>query len=101
MLYIVAGICSEWPWWDDLHAFWRELPNYNPVGVQSSEPGTMHASDAAALFFAADKDQEFEDDIVDAEGEGEEHDIGWDSRGGSPVVEGDQDDMIAVRYILF
>ncbi|KAJ7195660.1 hypothetical protein GGX14DRAFT_474648 [Mycena pura] len=47
---LLDDICSKWPWWDDLHAFWRELPNYNPVGVQSSEPGTDHASDAEALF---------------------------------------------------
>ncbi|KAJ7093598.1 hypothetical protein C8R44DRAFT_583591, partial [Mycena epipterygia] len=37
------------PWWDDLHAFWRELPNYNPIGVQSLEPGTDHAHAAADL----------------------------------------------------
>ncbi|KAJ6605119.1 hypothetical protein B0H10DRAFT_2229112 [Mycena sp. CBHHK59/15] len=35
---------------DELHAFWRELPNYNPIGVQSSEPGTDHANAALALF---------------------------------------------------
>ncbi|KAJ7659684.1 hypothetical protein DFH06DRAFT_989406, partial [Mycena polygramma] len=39
-------IRDDWPWWDDLHAFWRELPSYNPIGVQSSEPGTDHASAA-------------------------------------------------------
>lgn len=41
---------DDFPWWDELHAFWRELPNYNPVGVQSSEPGTDHAGEAAGLF---------------------------------------------------
>ena len=74
------------------------------MGVQSSEPGTMHASDAAALFFTADEDEEVEDDI-DGEareegGEDQDHDIGWDSRGGSPVDEGDQD-VIPVRYLHF
>lgn len=33
-----------------MHGFWRELPNYNPQGVQSSEPGFQHASDAVSLF---------------------------------------------------
>ncbi|KAJ7616876.1 hypothetical protein B0H17DRAFT_882543, partial [Mycena rosella] len=42
-------IREDWPWWDDLHGFWRELPSYNPIGVQSSEPGTDHASAAADL----------------------------------------------------
>ncbi|KAJ7476798.1 hypothetical protein FB451DRAFT_1397032 [Mycena latifolia] len=49
---LIEEIRQEWPWWDDLHAFWRELPNYNPVGVQSSEPGTDHASAAADIFDA-------------------------------------------------
>ncbi|KAJ7187546.1 hypothetical protein GGX14DRAFT_306442, partial [Mycena pura] len=40
---------EEFPWWDELHAFWRELPNYNPIGVQSSEPGTDHAGAAADI----------------------------------------------------
>jgi hypothetical protein len=46
----LAGIQSEWPWWDDLHTFWRQLPNYDALGVQSLEPGTRHASEAEALF---------------------------------------------------
>src|ERR1700678_3934964 len=100
-MFFAAGIHSEWPWWDDLHAYWRELPNYNPQGVQSSEPGTMHASDAAALFLPADEDEEDEYD-VDGEGRGDEQDIdGWDSREASPVDEGDQDAIIPVRYLFF
>jgi hypothetical protein len=95
-MFFTAGIRSEWPWWDDLHAYWRELPNYNPQGVQSSEPGTMHASEAANLFLAADEDEleELEYDL-DAGG-GDEQDVDmWDSRGGSPVDE----DEISVSYI--
>ncbi|KAJ7131096.1 hypothetical protein C8R44DRAFT_594956, partial [Mycena epipterygia] len=46
----IPWIRESWPWWDDLHGFWRELPNYNPVGVQSSQPGTDHASAAQALY---------------------------------------------------
>ncbi|KAJ6573445.1 hypothetical protein DFH09DRAFT_851500, partial [Mycena vulgaris] len=40
---------EKFPWWDELHGFWRELPNYNPISVQSSEPGVDHASAAADL----------------------------------------------------
>ncbi|KAJ7120058.1 hypothetical protein C8R44DRAFT_529464, partial [Mycena epipterygia] len=47
---LIEEIRESWPWWDDLHGFWRELPNYNPVGVQSSQPGTDHASAAQALY---------------------------------------------------
>ena len=101
-MFFTAGIRSEWPWWDDLHAYWRELPNYNPQGVQSSEPGTMHASDAAALFFPADEDEEIDYDIDEGgQGDADEQDVvdGWDSRGGSPVDEGDPD-AIPVRYLF-
>ncbi|KAJ7124707.1 hypothetical protein C8R46DRAFT_973851, partial [Mycena filopes] len=46
---LIDEVRNDFPWWDDLHSFWRELPNYNTVGVQSSEPGTDHASAAAEL----------------------------------------------------
>ncbi|KAJ7724795.1 hypothetical protein B0H16DRAFT_1239175, partial [Mycena metata] len=46
---LIGAVRDGFPWWDELHGFWRELPNYNPVGVQSSEPGTDHASAAADL----------------------------------------------------
>jgi hypothetical protein len=56
----------------------------------------MHASDAAALFLPADE----EEDVEDEGPGGEEQDVeGWDSRGGSPIEEGDQD--APVRYLLF
>ena len=62
----------------------------------------MHASDAAALFFTADEDEEIEDDIsIDDEGRGEEPDSGWELRGGSPVDEGDQEAIPVVSYLLF
>ena len=68
----------------------------------------MHASDAAALFFAADGDADGDENEgveydIDGglEGGGEEQVLNeWDSRGGSPVDEGDQD-MILVRYLPF
>jgi hypothetical protein len=40
----------EWPYWDDLHGFWSELPNYNPVGVSTSTAGQNFGAHAAALF---------------------------------------------------
>ena len=57
----------------------------------------MHALDAAVLFSAAG-----EDEVIEYDGdEGDEWDVdGWDSRGGSPVDEGDQD-ISAVSYLLF
>ncbi|KAJ7030932.1 hypothetical protein C8F04DRAFT_1263430 [Mycena alexandri] len=47
---LIDEVRNGFPWWDELHGFWRELANYNPVGVQSSEPGTDHASTAADLY---------------------------------------------------
>ncbi|KAJ7799038.1 hypothetical protein B0H13DRAFT_2688805 [Mycena leptocephala] len=47
---LIGKIHEDWPWWDELHSFWRELPNYNPVGIQSSEPGTDHAAEASNLL---------------------------------------------------
>ena len=85
------------------HAYWRELPNYNPLGVQSSEPGTMHASDAAALFSStAGEDEENEYDIDDREDEQDVDASGWDSGGGSPAVPApvDEDQDIPVWYLL-
>ncbi|KAF7291262.1 hypothetical protein MIND_01270000 [Mycena indigotica] len=38
------------PFWDDLHAFWCELPNYNPVGVSTADSGVDHAAHTEALF---------------------------------------------------
>ncbi|KIJ30952.1 hypothetical protein M422DRAFT_92853, partial [Sphaerobolus stellatus SS14] len=37
--YITDVICHDFPFWDDLHAFWCELPNYNPIAVTNSEAG--------------------------------------------------------------
>jgi hypothetical protein len=58
----------------------------------------MHASDAAALFFPANEDEEDDDTGIYMGGSGDEQDVdGWDSRGGSPVDEGDRD-AIPVTY---
>ena len=72
MICCPAGIRADWPWWDDLHAFWRELPNYNPHGVQSSDPGFQHALDAGNLFATAPVDEDPDD--ADARGGSDEED---------------------------
>ncbi|KIJ96210.1 hypothetical protein K443DRAFT_10781 [Laccaria amethystina LaAM-08-1] len=43
-------VTVDWPWWSGFHSFWRELPNYSPVAVESSTPGVDHAAEAIALF---------------------------------------------------
>jgi hypothetical protein len=72
-----AGIHADWPWWDDLHTFWCELPNYNPHSVQSSDPGFQHAADAAGLFSMPAGEDGDEDAPADGGSPG------WNSRIGS------------------
>jgi len=80
----VAGIRAEWPWWDSLHSYWRELPNYNPQGVQSSEPGVSHALAAAALFAA--ELNEADNGAGDVDGEREDTPGYGDSSGGQDDI---------------
>ncbi|KAK0234659.1 hypothetical protein EDD85DRAFT_742218, partial [Armillaria nabsnona] len=47
---VIEKIRNEWPFWDDLHAIWRELPNYNPVRISNAEGGQNHSEQAAHLF---------------------------------------------------
>ncbi|KAL0950192.1 hypothetical protein HGRIS_010183 [Hohenbuehelia grisea] len=44
-----ASFQEEWPFWNDLHAFWRQLPNYNPVAVTTSSAGQNFAEKASVL----------------------------------------------------
>ena len=53
----IASIKEEWPFWDDLHAMWKELPNYRPIGVSNSSSGQDLAEDASDLFFGQDREQ--------------------------------------------
>ncbi|KAJ6550644.1 hypothetical protein DFH09DRAFT_1366660 [Mycena vulgaris] len=68
---------EKFPWWDELHGFWRELPNYNPIGVQSSEPGVDHASAAADLYARTGSDEERDLDPDAGEQDGEDGRSDW------------------------
>lgn len=81
------SIVFEWPWWKEFHSFWRELPNYNPVAVENSTPGTDHAAAAAILFEPLTADTMGEPDITfddDKDGDGADS--------GDEVAEGDDGD---------
>ncbi|KAJ7827203.1 hypothetical protein B0H13DRAFT_2373968 [Mycena leptocephala] len=45
----IAKIKVDFPYWEQLHGFWRTLPNFNPYTV-SSEPGQDIADQALALI---------------------------------------------------
>ncbi|KAJ7862093.1 hypothetical protein B0H14DRAFT_2740782 [Mycena olivaceomarginata] len=47
---LIEKIKLAFPHWDELDGFWRELPNYNPIGVSNSTGGVDHAAAAASLF---------------------------------------------------
>jgi hypothetical protein len=53
----IASIEEEWPFWDDLYAMWKELPNYRPIGVSNSSSRQDLAEDALDLFFGQDREQ--------------------------------------------
>ncbi|KAJ7114784.1 hypothetical protein C8R44DRAFT_880859 [Mycena epipterygia] len=99
---IFDEVREEFPWWDDLHAFWRELPNYNPIGVQSSEPGTDHAGAAAQLFdhpASGDGDEPEElDELDDDRSEVQDllEDIGGDDKSHASLSDDDDDEL----YVL-
>lgn len=49
---------EKWPFYDDLHSIWKELLNYNTVGVSNSSPGQDHADRAASLFSKRSRETE-------------------------------------------
>jgi len=57
----------EWPYWDDLHGFWSELPNYNPVGVSMSTAGQDFGAHAVALFAMSSNNKEDRDHASDVQ----------------------------------
>ncbi|KAF7351850.1 hypothetical protein MVEN_01146200 [Mycena venus] len=101
---LIDHIRKDWPWWDDLHSFWRELPSYNPIGVQSSEHGTDHASAAADLFQPAassevddgppDDDDDGRSETSKARHAQEHEDTGGDDKSYSSSSDHDDDDDV-------
>ncbi|KAF8573146.1 hypothetical protein K439DRAFT_1421459 [Ramaria rubella] len=69
----IQMIRDEWPFWDHLHALWRELPNYNPIGVSSSASGKEHADTAEQLWGRKEDEQEAGSGIEDVPDEPNEH----------------------------
>lgn len=47
---LTEKIKGLFPHWDELDGFWRELPNYNPIGVSNASSGANHAAAATSLF---------------------------------------------------
>ncbi|CAK5270459.1 unnamed protein product [Mycena citricolor] len=47
---LIANIQEKFVHWDKLHAFWQELPNYNPIVVTNAKSGGDHAKRAGNLF---------------------------------------------------
>ncbi|KAJ3804593.1 hypothetical protein F5876DRAFT_70497, partial [Lentinula aff. lateritia] len=47
---IIELIQEEFEFWDDLHAMWSELPNYNPIGVSNATSGSNHSNNTSELF---------------------------------------------------
>ena len=50
MQTLTEKIQEQWPFYNNLHNIWSELPNYNPVGVTNSGPGQDFAARAATVF---------------------------------------------------
>ncbi|KAJ7064164.1 hypothetical protein C8F01DRAFT_39937 [Mycena amicta] len=46
----IAQTREQFKFWDELHSFWSELPNYSPIGVSAADGGVDHAGHAADLF---------------------------------------------------
>ncbi|KAJ7022376.1 hypothetical protein C8F04DRAFT_1194586 [Mycena alexandri] len=67
---LIDEVRNGLPWWDELHGFWPELLNYNPVGVQSSEPGTDHASAAADLYEPEQQNSTHKDEVDELDDDG-------------------------------
>ncbi|KAJ3478613.1 hypothetical protein NLJ89_g12372 [Agrocybe chaxingu] len=87
------------PWWAEFHSFWRELPNYNPIAVTTSAPGTDHAGEAAAAFGTIHSDDvedgeadEEKDTIIDWGKSDEEQDMKEKGGNNSDSSEEDEDE---------
>ena len=59
-------IQEQWLFYKDLHEMWSELPNYNPIGVSTSNAGQNFADQAAVLFWGC-VDNDASSGVEDAE----------------------------------
>jgi hypothetical protein len=60
-IFCLAQIKVDFPWWDELHSFWMELPNYNLIGVMNSTALTANKcleSFKSLLYGTVDADLE-------------------------------------------
>lgn len=60
---LIDKLKLEFPYWERLHGYWRTLPNYNPVTV-NSEPGQDLEAQAMALLTTEDTGEGEKDDSV-------------------------------------
>ncbi|KAI6006967.1 hypothetical protein EDD15DRAFT_2113800, partial [Pisolithus albus] len=47
---LLDKITETFPWWEDLHGFWRNNPSYNTV-FSTADPGQDFAAEAQQYFF--------------------------------------------------
>ncbi|KIJ50643.1 hypothetical protein M422DRAFT_245279 [Sphaerobolus stellatus SS14] len=66
-LNLIELIHRDFPFWDDLHAFWCELLNYNPITVTNSVAGAQH--DVEALVNSINKKVVESLEVKDSSGE--------------------------------
>jgi hypothetical protein len=90
-------IQEAWPFWDDLHSFWKELPNYRPIGVSNSAGGQDHAAQATRLFTGKKSKQDEFENTDDKKGSGIERDVGESSGESDTVVLNDEDDELVIE----
>ncbi|KAF9536441.1 hypothetical protein CPC08DRAFT_771567 [Agrocybe pediades] len=67
---LTEKIQEAWPFYEDLHRMWSELPNYNPVGVSTSTPGQNFGAQAAKLFLEGRSENDASSGVEDAKFDG-------------------------------
>jgi hypothetical protein len=74
-----ARIKAEWPFWEDLHVMWKELPNYRVIGVSNSSSGQDLAEDALDLLFGQELREQAES--LNGEEDSDDDELGENSLG--------------------
>ncbi|KAG1896304.1 uncharacterized protein F5891DRAFT_1193330 [Suillus fuscotomentosus] len=54
---LVAQLLLQFPWWSDLHGWWRTNPSYN-TAFSTADPGQDFASEALEFFTGAPHDED-------------------------------------------